>query len=148
MEDSNTVYSYNLQTATMPTQPMKPAANSQSNVSPMMAYQMSFPEIYYKLQPYVLMVCDQMDLGSSMPTQDMMDRISDSIYDDMCKRYPDLAEYAHSQDDKANSDPVIQTARFGDDPPPFGWRFRRRGVFRDLIDILLFSELFRRRRRY
>ncbi len=138
-------YSYSLQTA-KPAQTIKP---SQSGVSPMMAYQMVFPEIYYKLQPYIMMVCDQMDpLGSTMPTQDMLDRVSDSIYDDMCKRYPDIAEYARTQEDKANSDPIIQTARFGDDPPMFGWRFRRRGLFRDLIDILLISELFHRRRRF
>lgn len=118
-------------------------------MAPVMAYQMAFSEIYYKLQPYIMMVCDQLDsFGSMMPTQDMLDNISDSIYDDISKRYPDLAEYARTQEAKANSDPVIQTARFDDDPPIFGWRFRRRGLFRDLIDILLLSELFRRRRRY
>lgn len=124
------------------------AANpAQTGLSPMMAYQTTFPEIYYKVQPYVMMVCDQIDpFASAMPSQDMLDRISDSIYDDLCRRYPDMAEYARSQEEKANSDPVIQTARF-DDPPPFRFRFRRRGLFRDLIDILLLSELFRRRRR-
>ncbi len=139
----NPVYNYNMQSA-KPT----PAKVPQSNVSPAMAYQMAFPEIYYKLQPYILMVCDQLDAtGSAMPSQDMLDRISDNIYDDMRMRYPDVAEYARTQEEKANSDPMIQSARF-DDPPIFGgFRFRRRGLFRDLIDILLLSELFRRRRR-
>jgi hypothetical protein len=138
-------YSYNAQMSGS----TQPAKASQTGVSPAMAYQTAFPEIYYKLQPYIMMVCDQIDaLGSTMPSQDMLDRISDSIYDDMNRRYPDLAEYARTQEEKANSDPVIQAARFGDDPPMFGWRFRRRGLFRDLIDILLLSELFRRRRRF
>lgn len=138
----NPVYNYNMQSA----KPM-PAKVPQSNVSPAMAYQMAFPEIYFKLQPYIMTVCDQLDAtGAAMPTQDMLDRISDSIYDDMRTRNPDLAEYMKSQEEKANSDPVIQSARF-DDPPMFGWRFRRRGLPRDLIDILLLSELFRRRRR-
>lgn len=136
-------FSYNLQAATNPAQTIKIA---QPNVSPAMAYQMAFPEIYYKLQPYIMMVCDQMEPINSMPTQDMMDNISDSIFDDMCKRYPDLAEYAHSQEENASANPIIQTATFGG--TQFGWRFRRRGLFRDLIDILLLSELFGRRRRY
>lgn len=149
MEDSNmvnkdtTASNYNLQATKA--QPIKPV---QPNMPPVMAYQMVFPEIYYKLQPYIVMVCDQIDpFGTTMPTQDMLDRISDSIYDDMCKRYPDLAEYARSQEDKANLDPIIQTVRYGYDPDMYGWRFRRRGLFRDLIDILLLSELFGRRRR-
>lgn len=127
------------------------AKPAQANMANVMAYQTAFPEIYYKLQPYVMMVCDQLEsFGTTMPSQEMLDNISDSIYDDMCKRYPDLAEYARTQEAKANSDPAIQAARFGDDPPPFGFGFgfRRRGLARDLIEILLLSELFRRRRRY
>lgn len=118
-------------------------------VSPMMSNQMVYPEIYYKLQPYIMMVCDQVDTyGSMMPTQEMIENITDSIYDDVCRMYPDMAEYAHAKDSKNDPDPVVETARFGPAPGMFGWRFRRRGMFRDLIDILLLSELFRRRRRY
>lgn len=136
-------FNYNLQAAN-PSPAIKPA---QPAVSPAMAYQMAFPEIYYRLQPYVMMACDQMDLkDSTMITQDLLDNISDSIYDDIGKRDPTLAEYVHSQESAANSNPVVQTATFGD-PGMFGWRFRRRGLFRDLIDILLLSELFGRRRR-
>ena len=119
----------------------------QQGMSPLTAYQMVFPEIYYKLQPYVLMVCDRLDsFESTVPTQDMMDNISDGIYDDVCKRDPELAEYLRGQSVK--DDPAVQTVAFGDDPPFFGWRFRRRGLPRDLIEILLLSELFRRRRRF
>lgn len=134
---------YNLPAAN-PFQAIQP---TQPAVPPAVAYQMAFPEIYYKLQPYVMMACDQMDLkDSTMINQDMLDSISDSIYDDIRKRDPTLAEYVHNQESAADSNPVIQTATFGD-PGMFGWRFRRRGLFRDLIDILLLSELFGRRRR-
>lgn len=126
----------------------QPVKQPESNGSPMMTYQMAFPEIYYKIQPYIMMVCDQLDsISSAMPTQEMLDNISDSIYDDICTRDPNLANYLRAQEANADPDPAIQTARFGD-PPRFGWRFRRRGLPRDLIEILLLSELFRRRRRY
>lgn len=117
----------------------------QQGMSPLMAYQMVFPEIYYKLQPYVLMVCDRLDsFESTMPTQDMLDNISDNIYDDVCKRDPNLAQYLQSQSVK--DDPAVPAAGYGDDPPFFGIGFRRRGLPRDLIEILLLAELFRRRR--
>lgn len=110
----------------------------------MMTYQLTYPEIYYKLQPYISMVCDQIN-PLEMPTQEMLDRISDNIYDDVCKRYPDLESYVNNN--KVNTDTVVPTIMFGN-PGMFGWGFRRRGVFRDVIDILLLSELFNRRRRY
>lgn len=127
---------------------MQPTPMPKTGVSPTMPYQTVYPEIYYKLQPYIMMVCDQVDtFGTAMPTQDMIEHVTDSIYDDVCKMYPDLAEYAQSNADKLAAQPVVETARFGPGPG-FGWRFRRRGMFRDLIDILLLSELFRRRRRF
>ncbi len=147
-DNMNTEMTINNFGMTNPTNTM-PSAISPQTAAPVKPFQMVYPEIYYKLQPYIMMVCDQVDpYGFMMPTQDMIERITDNIYDDMCKMYPDLAEYAHSKDDRGNADPVVETARFGRDPDQFSWRFRRRGLFRDLIDILLFSELFRRRRRY
>jgi hypothetical protein len=139
---------YGTQGAAAPQKPMTPMM-PMTPMAPMMQYQMVYPEIYYKLQPYIMMVCDQIDtFGPMMPTQDMVENITDSIYDDVCRMYPDLEEYAHSKEDNANTQPAVETARFGRDPGPFGRRFRRRGVFRDFIDVLLLSELFGRRRRF
>lgn len=120
----------------------------QKDILPMMEYEVVFPEIYYRLQPYILMVCDRLNLfGSTMPTQTMIDSISDSIYDDVCKRDPELATYLQNQSSEDSvAAPVVN--RFDNDPPAFGWRFRRRGLPRDLIEILLLAELFGRRRRY
>ncbi len=112
-----------------------------------MSYQMVYPEVFYKLHPYIMMICDQMDTyGSSMPTQEMVEQMTDCIYDDICRMYPDMAEYARNNEKKGNDDPaaIEVISRF---PGMFRPRFRRRGLFRDLIDILLLSELFRRRRR-
>jgi hypothetical protein len=54
-----------------------------------------YPEIYYKLQPYIMMVCDEMDtFGDVMPTQDMIDSMTDSVYEDAMRMYPELADYA------------------------------------------------------
>jgi hypothetical protein len=137
-------------------QAMSPSSYYPSQVMPMMGNQMVYPEIFYKLQPYIMIVCDQMDtFGSMMPTQEMVEQMTDNIYDDVCRMYPDIAEYARDYDKKAKDDPPDPPLGFGGgfemfgrehDRPRFG--FRRRGVFRDLIDILLLSELFRRRRRF
>lgn len=117
-----------------------------------------YPEIFYKLQPFIILACDQMDSQNLMnPTQDILDQISDGIHDDFCKMYPDLADYAKSND---NSDPSADDPP--DDPPPTRYssppgppppyrrrrRFRRRGMLRDLVDILLLSERNRRRSNY
>jgi hypothetical protein len=128
-----------------------------------MKYQALYPEVFYKLQPYVMMACDQMDAyGYMMPTQEIIEHMSDNICDDVCKMYPDLAEYAHKNDNTMKADPPNDPdGRMGDhgfmsdnegfmrdrDRFGFGRGFRRRGFFRDFIDILLLSELFGRRRR-
>lgn len=114
----------------------------------MMMNPVVYPEIFYKLQPYIMLVCDQMDTFSPMmPTQDMIEQMTDSIYDDVCRMYPDLAEYARANEDKVQNDPPPAGFGFGV-PFVFGNRFRRRGLLRDLIDILLISEFSRRRRRF
>ena len=109
-----------------------------------MVCKLVYPEVYYKLQPYVMSVCDEMGTnGYMMPSQEILEQMSDNIYDDMCRMYPDMAEYANDYDIKAS----VESAQYGRDPYYRG-RFRRRGLFRDLIDILLLTELFGRRRRY
>jgi hypothetical protein len=96
-----------------------------------------------------MMMCDQMDnFGAAMPTQDMVEQMTDNIYDDVCRMYPDIAEYARSNE-RMDTPEAVETARFGFGfPGAFNFRFRRRGLLRDLIDILLISEFARRRRRF
>ncbi len=101
-----------------------------------------YPEIYYKVQPFIIMACDQMDMHQ-MPTQAMIDQMADNIHDDVCRMYPDMAEYTQNYLGNANADQseTVQTR----DPRMFDRRFRRRGLFRDLIGILLLQELLGRR---
>ena len=48
----------------------------------------TYPEIYYRLAPYIMMVCDQAEsAGVEMPSQQMIESITDSIYDDMVKTF-------------------------------------------------------------
>lgn len=124
----------------------QPATNAEMNEAK--AYQALYPEIVYKLQPYILMACDEMDTyGIAMPTQQQMENMSDSICENVCRMYPDMRSYLHSGDtasDPPDDPPFVPTAyRRG-----FGGRFRRRGIGRDLIDTLLLAELLNRRRYY
>ncbi len=120
-------------------------------------YQMSpralYPEIYYMTLPYINMVCDQMEeYGDEMPSQEFVEQISDGICDDMCRKNPDMAEYVRKFDNmnQALPEELEKTVQgpftfYGYDR--FRRRPRRRGLFRDLVDILFLNELFRRRRR-
>jgi hypothetical protein len=130
-------------------------ASNMPNMTGTLANQAVFPEIYYKLQPHIMMVCDQMDaFGNGMPTQEMVEQTTDNIYDDVVRMYPDVAEYANKTDNGTMPEArpaIIADYGFGYGPgygyrPGYG-RFRRRGVLRDVIDILLLQEFMRRRRR-
>jgi hypothetical protein len=60
--------------------------------------------------------------------------------------YPDMVEYIRSAEQKGGANiPAQGFITFDRDRDRS--RFRRRGVFRDFIEFLLLSELFRRRRR-
>jgi len=108
-----------------------------------------YPEMFYRLQPYIMMVCDQAEAnGIEMPTQEMIESITDNIYDDMIKNNPDIAEYLRSQEQQGGGGMMQRQASLAVQGPFFFRRnFRRRGIARDLIDILLLSEFARRRRR-
>ncbi|MEL7656864.1 MAG: hypothetical protein AAGU75_13265 [Bacillota bacterium] len=106
-----------------------------------------YPEVYYKIQPFVMTTCDQIDTHNrAMISQEMFDQMSDGIYTNVCMMYPDLAEYANCQDMSS----YVETERFRDFDRGRRFfprrRFRRRGLFRDFIELLLLNELFRRGR--
>ena len=68
------------------------------NMGKTMAYRLIYPEIYYKLQPYIMMVCDQMDVYNTVPTQEMVESMTDAIYDDVVRMFPDIAEYVREHE--------------------------------------------------
>lgn len=100
-----------------------------------------YPEIQFRLKPHIDMVCDLIGTyGGGMPTQGQLEQLSDGIFDDFCDMYPDMANYMH-RDDPAGDPPPFFRGGFR---PGFGFRFRRRGLGRDLISTLLLAELLRR----
>lgn len=108
-------------------------------------YQNIYPDVYYKVQPFAMMACDELDAcNCGMPTHDMVRQISDQIYEDVCRIHPDLAERDHYRAMPYEAAAAYNIA----DRTAEAQRWRGGGFFRDLIDILLLNELFRRRRYY
>jgi hypothetical protein len=96
---------------------------------------MMYPDIYYKLYPYVRRVCDLMDNPCILyPTREQIESMVDECYDMCVREMPELEQYAGS------IVPVYQEVG----AQQFAFR---RPILRDLIAIILISELFRRRRR-
>jgi hypothetical protein len=114
-----------------------------------MNYQCLYPEVYYKVQPFVMMACDEMDAyNMGMPSYDMFRQISDQIYDDVLRMHPDLMEDEVEEEYMEMSHEAAVAYNIADGFAE-SQRFRRRRrhrFFRDLIDILLLTEFFRRRR--
>ena len=98
-----------------------------------MCCNLSYPETYYKVQPFVMAVCDQMN--GLLPSQELFDEISNDIYLNVCMMYPDLAEYVNGSHIKPLVESQQRDRNFG---------FRRKSPFQDFIDIILLNELFRR----
>ena len=93
-----------------------------------------YPDIYYKVYPYVSQVCDRMDTPYTVyPSEELLETMVDECYDMCVGDIPELEEYA-------------QMALNGEDVEGQQVR-RRRPLLRDLIAIILLTELFRRRRR-
>lgn len=124
--------------------------------------QLVYPEVFYQIQPFIILVCDQLGVhGGYTPSQEMVEQMTDSVYYDVCRMYPDLADRDYREAFKSDpSDPPFignfgfgmrnrmhpYDRDFGHDF--FGRRFRRRGSLQDLISILLLSEIFNRRRMF
>ena len=93
-----------------------------------------YPEIYYRIYPHVHRICDRMDNPYMYyPSEALVESMINECYDACVREMPDLIHYA---DLKAHETDSIDAAQF-----------RRRPLLRDLIAIILISELFRRRRR-
>lgn len=107
-------------------------------------YQCVYPDVYYKIQPFVMMACDEMDASDyGMPSYETVRHISDRICDDVYRVHPDLAEQDHylgMSYEAASAYNVTENVVEAQ-------QYYRGGVFRDLVTIILLNELFRRGRR-
>ncbi|HAF60144.1 MAG TPA: hypothetical protein PLD22_00815 [Bacillota bacterium] len=122
-------------------------SNMDVTMDEIMSYEPAYPEIYYKVQPFIMEICDQLEAyGGTMPSMEVIERLVDSIYTDLLTMYPDLSEYAGG-DTATTSVSELSGSQDYAQPvtvPFFRRRFRRRGLFRDFIQILLLNEIFRR----
>lgn len=122
-----------------------PQTISNSAMQKAVTYRAVYPEVYYKLKPFISMVCDAINpYGDMMLTQQQVEQIADGIYDDACKMYPEMAGYLQKYDNMKDDPSGDPPAPRGFGRPGFG--FRRRGLGRDFIEALLLAELLGRRR--
>lgn len=134
----------------MNNQQMPQAPSQQPETPDDMLYRIVYPEIYYRLLPYIMNICDQMDaMGYDTPNQEFMDSVAEGIYEDITRMYPELLEYSRNyEQQEEEAVPTVVNYSRRSTPRYYRRGFRRRGILRDLIDILLLSEFQRRRRRY
>lgn len=149
-------------------QPIQIEQNNQIDIN----IQFVYPELYYRIQPHVIRACDRMD-SNQMPTQDMIESLSDEIHSDVCRMYPEMVESVQRNVVKSNrrgcccrpsccnsAVPAVNAYRNTDQGPyrrqvmpypyPAYWAGSGsdRGILRDIVGIMLINELTRRRRRY
>ena len=95
-----------------------------------MAQTIMYPDIYYRIYPYVHRTCDRMDNPyMHYPSEAQVESMVDDCYDSCIKGMPDLEHYANLRNNEVDTKQIL-----------------RRPLLRDLIAIILISELFRRRR--
>ncbi|MDP4152255.1 MAG: hypothetical protein Q8865_02280 [Bacillota bacterium] len=120
--------------------------NQPQNVMPLDMAQ--YPDTYYRIQPFVLSGCDEMDMYPGMPSPDMMDNMTDRIYDDVRRMYPDMDQGMENEAQETIVYPDYDNRYDRYDRYDRYGRRGNRNPLRDLIYILLLSEMRRRRRRY
>lgn len=110
-----------------------------------MIYQSVYPEVYYKVMPFIMMACDELDASDyEMMSPEMIMETADRICEDVLRVHPELAqefEYGEMSYEAA--------AAYGVPGSNVGSQqfYRRRNIFRDLVTIILLNEFFGRRRR-
>ncbi|UOO38225.1 hypothetical protein IZU99_02930 [Oscillospiraceae bacterium CM] len=115
--------------------------NAQTLAENVKSYRAMYPEVYFKLKPFITSTSDIIRSTNSMlPAQEELDTICDDILSDFCRMHPDMEEYMAGNQ---NNDPpeAVQTIVFGGRYRPGYGRPRRRGFGRDLIGGLLLAEL-------
>lgn len=113
-----------------------------------MVYQSVYPDVYYKVMPFVMMACDELDTSDyETMSPEMIMVTTDQICEDVLRMYPDLAQQVQYGDMSYEAAAAYNIPGSNVESQQF---YRRRGIFRDLVTIILLNEFFgrRRRRRY
>ena len=96
------------------------------------------PLLYFKLQPEVEAACDQCEReGIRTPTRDVVESMTNRIYDNVRSKYPDLAASAREYEKSAGAKALAReynTEQWGN------------GALWGLIALLFLGEFFGRRR--
>lgn len=96
-----------------------------------------YPELYYRIYPKAVEVVNKYanEISSEAEiAQDRVEKMIDEVYDEMIKELPEI-----------DQDPMERRSRYRAAQRPF---FGRRRLLRDIIAIILLSEILRRRNPY
>ena len=123
---------------------LKPNSAAATLVEETKKHRALYPEIHYRLKPFIAVTCDAIQASGVNPTQEDMDEITDNILNDFCRMHPDMENYMKTADEADDPPEAVQTIAYGG-RYGYGYRgFRRRGLGRDLIGGLLLGELLGR----
>ena len=121
---------------------VNPNSQSVSLVEEAKKHRALYPEVHYKLKPFISVTCDAIQATGVNPSAEELDELADNIYDDFCKVHPDMENYMKAGNEADDSPEAVQTITFGGRYGyGYGRGFRRRGLGRDLIGGLLLGEL-------
>ena len=105
---------------------------------------MLYPEIYYKVEPYILSACDEMtSFGSDMPAKKAISAMSERVYAQIMEAYPELRVYEAQSVGAGSVEGATGKNTAGDKVAAA----RRNSLLGDFLDVLLIYELIGRRRR-
>lgn len=105
---------------------------------------MLYPEIYYKVEPYILSACDEMtSFGSDMPAKKAISAMSERVYAQIMEAYPELRVFETQSAGAGSVEGTAGKNTAGDKVAAA----RRNSLLGDFLDVLLIYELIGRRRR-
>ena len=108
-----------------------------------------YPEIPKRILPYVEEECDRMEYENSMVYDQYPDKLQLKM---MCRRVCDnvrrherLAEWSEAFDEEENEESAVSGAACSCRGASCSCRGSDKGILRDLVEVMLFQELYRRR---
>ncbi len=79
---------------------MNTATNTKSLAEITKTQRALYPEVLYKLEPFISSTCDAIRSAGVMPNQQEIDDITDEVLDDFLKMHPDMERYMNANDNE------------------------------------------------